>query len=208
MSSSQDQISNLSEAKRKELDSFKGPAFKEFFSKTFELFVKIQPKDDSIAYEMADFHDLARKKWSVVSLAQKHNFFEKSKKAMKKEKKKNKDPNAPKKPLTSFNLFCQEYRSGIEKGSAGTPSLKVMAQKWSVLGQDIKDGFTGRAEKEKLRYQEELESYERAVKVTYLLKLCFFNVLTNLSLPIPRVHPSPRRTCRRSSSFRVRNETK
>ena len=59
-------------------------------------------------------------------------------------KKKDVDPNAPKKPSNSFFWFCQEHRPGLQsrfegRGVAGQHELtKVLAKMWSEIKPDDK----------------------------------------------------------------------
>jgi len=79
-----------------------------------------------------------------------------------KKKKQKKDPNAPKRGLTSFMFFMKEMRPEFK---AENPDLtfgelgRHAGQKFRELGKDQKDRFKKLAEDDKLRYKKEMESY-------------------------------------------------
>ena len=106
---------------------------------------------------MEDFLDLAKKKWAVVSQAKKLHFLKQNKT----NKRKAKDPKAPKKSLSPYMFFSQDYRRKMEKGSSGSRGggFKLVGQAWQQLGQEEKEPFFEMAEKDKIRYQHELEKY-------------------------------------------------
>ena len=187
-------VSTGTSSKRDELESFEGPAFKLFHVKSYEEYRKSQPSKQSQEYALEDFLDLAKCKWSLVSLAKKSNFFEQSKKAPmppkktkeekklekkkeeKKAKKKAKDPNAPKKPSSSFMLFSQDYRSKLDEEAKKVPMLemaKILGQKWKEIGQEEKDVFVKMANEAKTKYQEQMEAYQRENPVVKVDKLGF-----------------------------------
>ena len=87
----------------------------------------------------------------------------KTAKPAKKQKKMPKgDPDAPKKPLSSFMLFGNEMRNKIKEEN---PNLsfgevgKVLGQKWKALGSEEKARFDGLAAKAKEDYNIEYEAY-------------------------------------------------
>ena len=158
----------------KELNSSKGQAFKEFHRKSFEAFLMSEPDGNPNKYILEDFFDLAKKKWAMVSMPRKATFLELSKKNTKKEKKAAKDPNAPKKAMSSFMFFAQDCRRRMEKDS--TPSTdapkqtvgehaKIMGKKWKELGQEEKEVYIKMANQDRARYQEEMKSYAGASKI-------------------------------------------
>ncbi|CAF0794396.1 unnamed protein product, partial [Didymodactylos carnosus] len=74
-----------------------------------------------------------------------------------------KDPNAPKRPLSTFFLFSQDERPKIKKDN---PSLsvaeiaKVIGERWRGIGDDAKRKYEERAKTEKARYEKELADYK------------------------------------------------
>jgi hypothetical protein len=75
-----------------------------------------------------------------------------------------KDPNAPKRPLSTFFLFSQDERPKIKKDN---PSLsvadiaKVIGERWRSIGDDKKRGYEERARQEKERYDKEVAEYKK-----------------------------------------------
>lgn len=79
-----------------------------------------------------------------------------------KKKKADKDLNAPKKPLTSYIIFCSEKRKSIvDKDPKLAPkdvSCKL-AELWRGLSESEKMIYTKKSEAEKERYQSEMKNY-------------------------------------------------
>lgn len=81
-----------------------------------------------------------------------------------KKRKKMKDENAPKQPLTGYVRFLNERR---EKVRAEYPKLafsevsKLLGAEWSKLPQHEKQRYLDEAEKDRERYQRELEAYHK-----------------------------------------------
>lgn len=65
-----------------------------------------------------------------------------------------KDPKAPKKPMTSYMLFCAKIRE-----SEGSVTTKDLAKRWKNLDEKDKKKFEKKFEKEKERYKQEKENY-------------------------------------------------
>lgn len=80
----------------------------------------------------------------------------------KKRKKKTKDPNAPKRALSGFFLFCSEQRPVVKKEfpdySVGEIA-KELGKRWEVCTE--RDRFDQLAKQEKARYEAEMEIYRR-----------------------------------------------
>ncbi len=80
--------------------------------------------------------------------------------------KKIKDPNAPKRPVTSFMLFNKHKLDEFKKKN---PSQKISVtligkqsgQEWKNLKDDEKDKYIKMANKEKKRYEKELALYNK-----------------------------------------------
>ncbi|OXB70643.1 UNVERIFIED_CONTAM: hypothetical protein H355_007351 [Colinus virginianus] len=83
-----------------------------------------------------------------------------------KKKRAKKDPNAPKKPLSSFMFFSKEKRAEILKKQ---PSLKsdigkvgkMIGEEWAKLGAAQKVAYQKKAEQDKARYQREMSTYNK-----------------------------------------------
>lgn len=80
--------------------------------------------------------------------------------------KKKKDPNAPKKPLTSYILFSNEVRKDVEKklnrkgkDFKTTDITRKIGEMWRGLSENDKKPYKDKAEKDKKRYKKEMESY-------------------------------------------------
>ena len=77
--------------------------------------------------------------------------------------KKFKDPNRPKRPKTSYLYFCEEKRPILKSQH---PEFKVgeimkeLGKMWKALSEDGKTKYNELYEKDKARYEEELEEYE------------------------------------------------
>ncbi|CAF4775883.1 unnamed protein product, partial [Rotaria sp. Silwood1] len=75
-----------------------------------------------------------------------------------------KDPNAPKRPLSTFFLFSQDERPKIKKEN---PSLsvsdiaKVIGERWRAISDDKKRHYEERARQEKERYDREIAQYKQ-----------------------------------------------
>lgn len=84
------------------------------------------------------------------------------KKSKVKPKKPTKDPNAPKKALSSFLAFSSELRPKI---TAEMPELKLtevateLGRRWKALSDGEKQPFVDMAKKDKERYEAEMEQY-------------------------------------------------
>ena len=76
--------------------------------------------------------------------------------------KKLKDPNAPKKPKTSYMYFCDDFRKDITEKN---PDLKMggiskeLGKIWNGYSDDDKEKYNELAKKDKNRYEDELEEY-------------------------------------------------
>eukprot|EP00798_Chlamydomonas_sp_ICE-L_P007605 gene7605-758_t len=72
--------------------------------------------------------------------------------------KKEKDPNAPKKPLSGYMFFCKDNREAVKEKD---PSLKIteiaseLGRMWKLLTDEEKKPFQAQAEKDKERYAKE-----------------------------------------------------
>ena len=72
------------------------------------------------------------------------------------------DPNKPKRPLSSYTLFCNEIREEIKKKN---PNLsfaemnKTLGEKWNKL--EDKQKYIEIAQEKKQKYQEDLEEYKK-----------------------------------------------
>ncbi|GFH32695.1 HMG box domain-containing protein [Haematococcus lacustris] len=73
---------------------------------------------------------------------------------------KKKDPNAPKKPLSSYMIWCQENRERIKTDH---PDMKLteisseMGRQWKEVDEDTKKEYHAKAETEKGKYKKAME---------------------------------------------------
>ncbi len=73
-----------------------------------------------------------------------------------------KDPNKPKRPLSSYTIFCNDIRADLKKNN---PSLtfsemnKTLGKKWSELKD--KQQYIEKAQEERLKYDEQIEEYNK-----------------------------------------------
>ncbi|CEP07987.1 hypothetical protein [Parasitella parasitica] len=86
-----------------------------------------------------------------------------------KKKKAEKDPNAPKRPLSSYMLYSQSVRADVVKKNPKLSSVDVarlIGEMWNALSDKEKQPFSKAAEKEKIRFQKEMAEYEKKGKAT------------------------------------------
>ena len=75
-----------------------------------------------------------------------------------------KDENAPKKPRSSYIMFTNSIREEVTKSF---PSLKMqdmskkLSERWHDASEEVKEEFKQLAEKDRERYQIELEAYNK-----------------------------------------------
>ncbi|KAI6661370.1 high mobility group (HMG)-box containing transcription factor [Oopsacas minuta] len=78
-------------------------------------------------------------------------------------KKKTKDPNQPKRPLSGFFFFCQKirptFRGQDPKASVGELAKKLGAE-WQQYSQEEKAPYEDMARKDKKRYEREMEIFK------------------------------------------------
>ncbi|GAA5810055.1 hypothetical protein MFLAVUS_003473 [Mucor flavus] len=84
----------------------------------------------------------------------------------KKKKKADKDPNAPKRNLSSYMLFSQAVRPAtVEKHPdlKAVDIAKLIGEKWNALSDKEKLPYVKQAEKEKARFDKETASYKASL---------------------------------------------
>ncbi|KAK4515084.1 uncharacterized protein ATC70_002694 [Mucor velutinosus] len=80
-----------------------------------------------------------------------------------KKKKVEKDPNAPKRNLSSYMLYSQSVRPDVVKQNPSVRPVdiaKIIGEKWNALSDKEKQPFVKAAEKEKARYDKETKTYK------------------------------------------------
>jgi len=87
-----------------------------------------------------------------------------SKKSGEKKKRKKKDPNAPKRPLSSYLLFCQDHRAEVKSKLGKDADVKDIAKKlgkmWSKASDEDKKKYEKKFAKAKEVYEKEKKKYE------------------------------------------------
>jgi HMG (high mobility group) box len=89
------------------------------------------------------------------------------KRAPAKGKGKKKDPNAPKRPLTSFMYFSQDQRAAVKKANpdASFGELgRLLGAKWRKTTAAQKKKYEAQAAKDKVRYTKAMAAYEKKGK--------------------------------------------
>lgn len=77
-------------------------------------------------------------------------------------RKKKKDPNAPKRGMSAYLFFCSEHRADLAGKNPElkmTDIAKLLAQKWKETSDEDKKPFNEKAAADKARYQQEMEAY-------------------------------------------------
>lgn len=80
-------------------------------------------------------------------------------------RKRRKDPNAPKRPLSAFFLFCADERPKVrvENPELGVGEIaKELGERWAGLSSDAKRKYYERHQKDRARYQREKKAYGEA----------------------------------------------
>jgi len=79
-------------------------------------------------------------------------------------KKRKKDPNAPKRPLSAFFLYCADERAAI-KAVHPTHSVgevaKELGEKWNKVTPDVKAKYEAKAQLDKGRYEKAMAEYKK-----------------------------------------------
>lgn len=72
------------------------------------------------------------------------NIFTKGKNKKGKRNKRSKDPNAPRKPLSNYMVYCMRFRSDVkEKNPNAKPTevSQILGQQWNKLSKDQKEKY-------------------------------------------------------------------
>ena len=100
-------------------------------------------------------------KEELIDEVQEHFVYKDLRKKCLKQKK---DLNAPKKPRTSYMIFCADVR---EKVASENPTLKMtelskkLGERWASTTDEVKEEFQKRADEEKEKYKQEEENYKK-----------------------------------------------
>jgi hypothetical protein len=78
-------------------------------------------------------------------------------------KRKKKDPNAPKRPLSAFFLFCHDERPAVKaiypNYSVGE-AAKELGERWNKVSAEAKAKYEAQVQLDKTRYEQELAKYK------------------------------------------------
>ncbi|KAM0964242.1 hypothetical protein ACFX13_020673 [Malus domestica] len=81
---------------------------------------------------------------------------------MSKRAKKDKDPNAPKRPLTAFFLFLDDFRKSYKEANPDSKGVKMVTkeggEKWKSMIDEEKKPYVDKAAELKQEYKRALES--------------------------------------------------
>ena len=84
-------------------------------------------------------------------------------KSTKFKKKKGKDPNAPKRPMSAYLLFVKENRAAIAKENPAMKNTEVLSEvgrRWKTLDEVSRGAFEEEANKKKTEYQVEMSKFK------------------------------------------------
>lgn len=132
--------------------------FTEFSKKCAERWKQMTDKEKKRFGEMADKDKVRYDKEMANYVPPAHEG---------KTKRKKKDPNAPKRPLSAFFLFCAEERPSVKLShpeySVGEVA-KEMGERWSKVTAEAKTKFESQAGLEKIKYEKEMAIYKAGGK--------------------------------------------
>ena len=94
-----------------------------------------------------------------------------------------KDQNKPKRPMTSFLFFLEQYRE-IKKaeGLKGPEVSKQAGEEWRCMPGEKKKKYLDLQEKAKEKFDEEMKEWIAKVNMAYLV------ILLQISIIFPRSH--------------------
>ncbi|KAJ9528945.1 hypothetical protein QJQ45_000486 [Haematococcus lacustris] len=76
---------------------------------------------------------------------------------------KKKDPNAPKRPMSSYMLWCQDNRDRIKTDNPDMKATEItseLGRQWKEVDEGAKKKYHEKAEAEKARYKTEMKDYK------------------------------------------------
>jgi len=82
-------------------------------------------------------------------------------------KRKKKDPNAPKRPLSAFFLFCQDERPAVKAvypNYGVGDAAKELGERWNKVTAEAKSKYEAMAQGDKARYDKELQKYKATLQ--------------------------------------------
>ncbi|CAF0808566.1 unnamed protein product [Brachionus calyciflorus] len=129
--------------------------FTDFSKKCAERWKQMNESDKKRFADMAE-HDKKR-------YEQEMSTYVPTKDTGMKKKKKKKDPNAPKRALSAFFLFCADERPNVKakfpQFSVGE-TAKELGERWNKVTPEAKAQYEAKAAQEKKRYERDMETYK------------------------------------------------
>lgn len=149
-----------------------------FFVQTCREEHKKKHPNESVVF--AEFSKKCSERWKTMSDKEKHRFHQLADKDKKRydgemanykvtgpkqgrKKKRTKDPDAPKRPLSAFFWFCNDERPKVKAtmpDSTVGDVAKELGRRWNECTEDQKSKFEALAAKDKARYEKELKAYK------------------------------------------------
>lgn len=148
-----------------------------FFVQTCREEHKKKHPSESVVF--AEFSKKCSERWKTMSDKEKHRFHQladkdkkryesemanyKPKKGEGRKKKRQKDPDAPKRPLSAFFWFCNDERPKVKAtmpDSTVGDVAKELGRRWNECTEDQKSKYEALAAKDKARYEKELKAYK------------------------------------------------
>ena len=83
----------------------------------------------------------------------------KGKKGKKRRRGANKDENAPKRPLSPYFCYCKTVRAHPNQTVSITAA--ALGQRWKEMTEECRSQYVEMAEKDKVRYNTEMEAYKQ-----------------------------------------------
>uniref|UniRef100_A0A1B6EF17 HMG box domain-containing protein n=2 Tax=Clastoptera arizonana TaxID=38151 RepID=A0A1B6EF17_9HEMI len=118
--------------------------------------------------EKKRFHEMAEKDKKRYDTEMQSYVPPKGEKTRGKKRKNMKDPNAPKRSLSAFFLFCKDERPKVKSANPdfGVGEIaKELGKRWAIADGETKSKYEGQAEKEKARYDKEMTEYKKKTKL-------------------------------------------
>lgn len=136
--------------------------FAEFSKKCAERWKTMSDREKKRFHEMAD-KDKKRYDTEMQSYVP-----PKGEKVRGKKRKQIKDPNAPKRSLSAFFLYCKDERpkvKGINPEYGVGDIAKELGKRWAEADASLRSKYEAMAEKDKARYDKEMTEYKKKSKV-------------------------------------------
>eukprot|EP01123_Difflugia_compressa_P010408 TRINITY_DN379_c0_g1_i8.p1 TRINITY_DN379_c0_g1~~TRINITY_DN379_c0_g1_i8.p1 ORF type:complete len:221 (-),score=64.06 TRINITY_DN379_c0_g1_i8:257-919(-) len=141
-------------------------SWKELTDEDKKPYVKQHEEDkDRYNNEMENYQEPSASESSSDSDQSSEEEEKKKKKPAKKKQKKEKDPDQPKPKTNAYMYFQKDQREIIKKENPGLKSVPEIAKKigaiWRSMSEDEKKPYVDQAEKDKERYDREMEEFKK-----------------------------------------------